>query len=158
MDVPRAARLVADHIAAARLNSAVIVAHSKGGLVGKYVMLALDPDERIDRMIAVCTPFSGSRYARYLLIPSLRVFSPRNALTLQMAREESINHRITSPLRRLRPAYHRRQRSARGHKRTAPNRRALPDPWRRTDRPHHSGAAAGEPSRAVNHYAGGLRE
>jgi alpha-beta hydrolase superfamily lysophospholipase len=60
-DVPTAARLVADHIAAARLNSPVIVAHSKGGLIGKYVMLALDPDERIDRMIAVCTPFSGSR-------------------------------------------------------------------------------------------------
>jgi len=47
-------------------------------------------------MIAVCTPFSGSRYARYLLIPSLRIFSPRNALTLQMAREEAVNHRISS--------------------------------------------------------------
>jgi hypothetical protein len=96
LDVPVAARLVADHIAAARLTDAVIVAHSKGGLIGKYIMLALDPDGLIDRMIAVCTPFSGSRYARYLLIPSLRVFSPRNALTVQMAREEAINHRITS--------------------------------------------------------------
>ncbi len=95
-DVPIAARLVTDHIAAARLNSAVSVAHSKGGLIGKYVMLALDPDESIDRMIAVCAPFSGSRYASYLLIPSLRAFSPRNAPTLQMAREETINHRITS--------------------------------------------------------------
>lgn len=96
LDVPVAARLVAEHIATARLNDAVIVAHSKGGLIGKYVMLALDPELRIDRMVAVCTPFSGSRYARYLLIPSLRVFSPRNALTLEMAREEAINRRITS--------------------------------------------------------------
>ncbi|WP_251045313.1 alpha/beta hydrolase [Arthrobacter sp. ISL-5] len=96
LGVPVAARFVAEHIAAAGLNDAVIVAHSKGGLIGKYIMLALDPDQRIDRMIAICTPFSGSRYARYLLIPSLRVFSPRNALTLQMAREEAINHRISS--------------------------------------------------------------
>jgi pimeloyl-ACP methyl ester carboxylesterase len=96
LEVPAAARFVAEHIAAAGLNDAVIVAHSKGGLIGKYVMLALDPDRRIDRMIAVCTPFSGSRYARYLLIPSLRIFSPRNALTLQMAREEAVNHRISS--------------------------------------------------------------
>lgn len=96
LDVPIAARLVAEHIAAADLENAVIVAHSKGGLIGKYIMLALDPDLRIDRMVAVCTPFLGSRYARYLLIPSLRVFSPRNALTLQMAGEESINRRITS--------------------------------------------------------------
>jgi hypothetical protein len=96
LDVPAAARLVAEHIVAASLDNAAIVAHSKGGLIGKYIMLALDPDRRIDRMIAVCTPFSGSRYARYLLIPTLRIFSPRNALTLQMAAEESINHRITS--------------------------------------------------------------
>lgn len=96
LEVPAAARFVAEHIAAAGLNDAVIVAHSKGGLIGKYIMLALDPDRRIDRMIAVCTPFSGSRYARYLLIPSLRIFSPRNALTLQMAREEAVNHRISS--------------------------------------------------------------
>jgi hypothetical protein len=59
-------------------------------------MLAMDADRRIDRMVAVCTPFSGSRYARYLLIPSLRIFSPRNALTLQMAREETVNSRISS--------------------------------------------------------------
>ena len=96
LDVPVAARLVAEHIAAAGLDNAVIVAHSKGGLIGKYIMLALDPDRRIDRMVAVCTPFSGSRYARYLLIPTLRIFSPRNALTLQMAAEERVNHRITS--------------------------------------------------------------
>ena len=96
LDVPIAARLVAEHIAAAGLNNAVILAHSKGGLIGKYIMLALDPDRRIDRMVAVCTPFSGSRYARYLLLPSLRAFSPRNALTLQMAMEETINRRITS--------------------------------------------------------------
>lgn len=96
LHVPVAARLVAGHIKAAGLKNAVIVAHSKGGLVGKYIMLALDPDRRIDHMVAVCTPFSGSRYARYLLIPSLRAFSPQNALTLQMAREETINQRITS--------------------------------------------------------------
>ena len=54
LDVPIAARLVAEHIAAAGLNNAVILAHSKGGLIGKYIMLALDPDRRIDRMVAVC--------------------------------------------------------------------------------------------------------
>jgi pimeloyl-ACP methyl ester carboxylesterase len=59
-------------------------------------MLNLDPEHRIERMIAVCTPFSGSRYARYMLLPSLRIFSPRNPLTLQLAREETINSRITS--------------------------------------------------------------
>ncbi len=96
VDVPEAARLVAQHLEEAGLSHASIVAHSKGGLIGKYVMLSLDPEHRVDRMVAVCTPFSGSRYARYMLIPTLRIFSPRNALTLEMAREETINSRISS--------------------------------------------------------------
>src|SRR3954447_3069499 len=96
LEVPVAARFVAEHIAAAGLEGVMIVAHSKGGLIGKYVMLAMDADQRIDRMVAICTPFSGSRYARYLMIPSLRIFSPRTALTLQMASEETVNHRISS--------------------------------------------------------------
>lgn len=96
LDVPVAARLVAQHLEEAGLQGAAIVAHSKGGLIGKYTMLNLDPEQRIDRMITVCTPFSGSRYAKYMLLPSLRIFSPRNALTLQLAREETINSKITS--------------------------------------------------------------
>lgn len=96
LKVPAAARLVAQHIEEAGLRDAAIVAHSKGGLIGKYAMLNLDPEQRISRMIAVCTPFSGSTYARYMLLPSLRIFSPRNALTLELAREEAINSRITS--------------------------------------------------------------
>lgn len=96
LDVPESAKLVARHIEEQDLTGAVIVAHSKGGLIGKYLMLALDPQARVDRMIAVCSPFSGSRYARYVLAPSLRVFSPRNALTLHMARDEALNRRITS--------------------------------------------------------------
>ncbi|MDF2049296.1 MULTISPECIES: alpha/beta hydrolase [unclassified Arthrobacter] len=96
LDVPVAARLVAQHLEEAGLRDAAIVAHSKGGLIGKYAMLNLDPEGRISRMITVCTPFSGSRYAKYMLLPSLRIFSPSNALTLQLAREEAINSRITS--------------------------------------------------------------
>ena len=96
LKVPDAARLVAQHLEEAGLRDAILVAHSKGGLIGKYTMLQLDPEHRIDRMIAVCAPFSGSRYARYMLLPSLRIFSPRNALTLQMSRELNLNSRITS--------------------------------------------------------------
>jgi hypothetical protein len=72
------------------------VAHSKGGLIGKYTMMLLDQTRRITRMVAVCSPFLGSRYASYMLLPSLRALSPRNAVTLQLSREQSVNERITS--------------------------------------------------------------
>jgi len=94
--VPKAAALIAGYLRDADLKDVMIVAHSKGGLIGKYAMMSLDPEQRISAMVAVCSPFSGSRYAGYMLLPSLRALSPRNAVTLQLSREQSVNGRITS--------------------------------------------------------------
>ncbi|MCU1544969.1 MAG: hypothetical protein JWP30_69 [Homoserinimonas sp.] len=94
--VPAAARIVADYLAEHQLRNVVIVAHSKGGLIGKFVMLDLDTERRVEAMVAVCTPFSGSRYARYLVIPSLRAFSPRDMTTSRLSRDLATNTRITS--------------------------------------------------------------
>src|SRR5690606_23294972 len=72
----------ADRTAAFRdeadLQGVVLVAHGKGGLVGKRVMLS-PAGSRVAGMVAVATPFRGSRYARYLLGRTLRAFSPRDA-------------------------------------------------------------------------------
>ena len=76
--VVHSAELVAEHLNGLGLDGVVIVAHSKGGLIGKYLMTRLDPGDRVERMIAISTPFSGSRYARYLPVPSLRIFSGRD--------------------------------------------------------------------------------
>ena len=94
--VPDAAALIADYLHRRDLRDTVFVAHSKGGLIGKYTMMSLDQTRRITRMVAVCSPFLGSRYASYMLLPSLRALSPRNAVTLQLSREQSVNERITS--------------------------------------------------------------
>ena len=94
--VPKAAELIAGYLRDRDLTDTLIVAHSKGGLIGKYAMMALDPERRLVRMVAVASPFSGSRYAGYLLLPSLRALSPRSAVTLQLSREQRVNERITS--------------------------------------------------------------
>ena len=65
----------------------VLVAHSKGGLIGKLAMLREDPDGRIDSMIAVNTPFAGSSYARWFLVPSVRAFIPTDATIVALAAE-----------------------------------------------------------------------
>lgn len=101
--VPKAADLIAAYIRDHDLKDAVIVAHSKGGLIGKFVMMQLDPEHRIAGMVAVCAPFSGSRYASFMLVPSLRAFSPRSAVTRQLAREERVNEHITSVYGRFDP-------------------------------------------------------
>jgi hypothetical protein len=96
MPVERAAGLVIDYLKREGLSDVAIVAHSKGGLIGKYVMMQPNARALVHSMAAICTPFSGSRYARYMLLPSLRAFSPTHAVTAQLAGELTTNARITS--------------------------------------------------------------
>ena len=91
-----AAAQVAGYLDELDLTDAVVVAHSKGGLIGKYLMVDGTSARRIRGMVAVAAPFSGSVYARYLVVPSLRIFSPKNAVVLSLARELTVNTRIVS--------------------------------------------------------------
>jgi len=101
--VAAGAALVAEYLVAHGLRDVVLVAHSMGGLIGKHVM-ALDPAaERVRGMVAVATPFGGSRYATLMLSPTLRSFSPRNATILALARETAVNSRIVSLYGRFDP-------------------------------------------------------
>lgn len=94
--VEDSAALVADYLVEEDVRHAVIVAHSKGGLIGKSVMLRLAGEHRIDRMVAICTPFSGSRFARYAPIPSLRAFAPSDATMQSLTQERQVDAQIVS--------------------------------------------------------------
>lgn len=91
-----AARHVDDYLEQHGLDDVLLVAHSKGGLIGKYVMVHGRSAPRLRGMLAVATPFSGSVYARFQLVPSLRVFSPNNRVVRALALERSVNSRIVS--------------------------------------------------------------
>ena len=94
--VVETAQDVSDYLVQHDLHDVVIVAHSKGGLVGKQVMAVGGAAERVRSMLAVATPFGGSRYATLMLTPSLRIFSPHDATILALARETAVNARIVS--------------------------------------------------------------
>ncbi|MFJ6653808.1 esterase/lipase family protein [Microbacterium sp. NPDC091313] len=101
--VAELAELVAAELAERDLRDVVLVAHSKGGLVGKTVMLRSGAAHRIRGMVAVATPFGGSRYARWMLGRTLRSFSPADATILALARETAVNARIVSVYGRFDP-------------------------------------------------------
>ncbi|MCK6079964.1 alpha/beta hydrolase [Microbacterium sp. EYE_5] len=85
------------------LRGCVILAHSKGGLVGKRAMLLDAGAGRIERMLAVATPFGGSRYGRLMVVPSLRAFSPGNSTIRALTAEVEVNARIVSVYGRFDP-------------------------------------------------------
>lgn len=101
----------------------VFVAHSKGGLIGKHVLVTSGAAARAAAaaaqgddpaaaagtashtgerplgllgLVAVATPFGGSRLAGLFFVPSIRAFRPRNATIVMLGRETSVNGRIVS--------------------------------------------------------------
>lgn len=93
--VPAMAAHVTHYLERADLRDVLIVAHSKGGLIGKQVMIGPARD-RVSAMLAIATPFGGSRYARLMIPSTLRIFSPRDVTILALAKEADVNERIVS--------------------------------------------------------------
>lgn len=94
--VPDMAQVVARYLEEHDLRGVLLVAHSKGGLIGKYLMSTSEQAWRVERMTAINTPFSGSAYARYVPVRRLRDFSPRNAGLLRLAEDQEVNRHIAS--------------------------------------------------------------
>jgi triacylglycerol lipase len=113
MPIPRSAAIVAHTLQQLQIDHAVtrcvLLAHSKGGLIGKHLMLdeaekhaaATDltvqsPHTDIVGMVAIATPFSGSRYASFMLSRTLRAFSPRDAVVRALLQQLQVNAHIVS--------------------------------------------------------------
>lgn len=89
------AEQVAGFLEAEDLSDVILVAHSKGGLAGKLVMTGRAAD-RVRSMLAIATPFGGSRYARMIPVRTLRAFSPDDPSIVGLARQLDVNTRIVS--------------------------------------------------------------
>lgn len=95
--LPVAERIVADYLTAERLERVILVAHSKGGLVGKLAMLDPSCAERILGMVALSTPFGGSSLSWPIFGRTpLAVFAPRGAAITELAAQLEVNARIIS--------------------------------------------------------------
>lgn len=89
------AQLLLGYLAWADLRDVVLVAHSKGGLIGKLAM-ANDEEGRIAGMVALCTPFGGTRRAHLLPLRSIRPLAPGHSTLAALAGLSAVNARITS--------------------------------------------------------------
>lgn len=89
------AERVAEYLEQHELRDVVLVAHSKGGLAGKLVMLGRAAP-RVRGMLAVATPFGGSRYAVRMPTRTLRAFAPDDPDIVSLARQLTVNERIVS--------------------------------------------------------------
>lgn len=77
-----------------RIKEYAIVAHSKGGLIAKYLMA--DPANHITKVVAINTPFTGSKYALLFPYNAMRTFLPSSPIITSLSKDIQSNGRITS--------------------------------------------------------------
>ena len=88
------AEVVQRHLVREDLHNVVLVAHSKGGLVGKAVMIS-EAGWRIRGMVCVATPFDGSEMAHLVPhVPGMPELTPESPTIRQLARHTDVNARI----------------------------------------------------------------
>lgn len=103
LSIIASAELAQRYLDQKNLTGVVIVAHSKGGLIAKRMMVTDDSAGRIDRLVAINTPFGGSALADWAPVRSLRAFSPQDETLMTLAANRTANARITSIYSRLDP-------------------------------------------------------
>jgi triacylglycerol lipase len=94
--IAETARRAQDYLEVTDLRDVVVVAHSKGGLIAKHMMLIDDVESRIDRLVTLATPFGGSSRARFMPVAPIREFLPTQQTLIALAANAIANGRITS--------------------------------------------------------------
>ncbi|GEK78902.1 esterase/lipase family protein [Agrococcus baldri] len=110
MPVREAAPIVGaavDRVAAAHPHARIVlVGHSKGGLVGKRLLVDRARRPQLAQpagLVALATPFAGSSRARLLRSAAMREFDPADERLLALAAERSADLRIRVVLPNLDP-------------------------------------------------------
>lgn len=97
------ARMLGSYLDEHELTGVALVAHSKGGLIAKHLLVFGDAAPRVATVVALSTPFAGSRYASYMLNRTLRALAPANATMVSLARAVEANAKIVSIFPRFDP-------------------------------------------------------
>lgn len=95
-DIPTSAKKVREVIEENNLKKIVIVAHSKGGLIGKYLLLHEDPEKRIKGVIAIATPFHGSALGKLIPHSAFRELSHESEIIKYLEEHPQVNNKIVS--------------------------------------------------------------
>jgi triacylglycerol lipase len=78
------------------LKGVVLVAHSKGGLIGKYLLAHHNADSRVLGLVAVATPFSGSAMANLMPQDAFKELQQDSNIIRDLQSHMAVNKKIIS--------------------------------------------------------------
>jgi triacylglycerol lipase len=92
--VEEMAEQVVNYTERMHITKYLIVAHSKGGLIAKYLLN--EHNHNVVKVVTINTPFSGSKYARLLPYKTIRTFLPTSPIITTLSENIESNSKITS--------------------------------------------------------------
>lgn len=95
-DISTSAKIVREIIDKNNLEKTVIIGHSKGGLIGKYFLVHENKDHKVKGLIAIATPFSGSRLANQIPKKAYKELAPESKVIQELNSHEEVGSKIVS--------------------------------------------------------------
>lgn len=96
MSIDHTAKLIRELIEEKDLKNVIIISHSKGGLIGKYILGFYNQDHRVEKLITVATPFKGSHIVKFIPNMTTRELAPESDIIKTLSEKEEVNHKIVS--------------------------------------------------------------
>ncbi len=92
------AKRVEKFIKVNKLNNVIIVAHSKGGLIAKHILVDVGLEDRIVKVITIGTPFHGTLISKDIPNSAYREFATGSDTIRYLDSNSEVNHKIISIL------------------------------------------------------------
>lgn len=94
--ISHSAELVRELINAEKLENVVIIAHSKGGLIGKHLLAFDNADGKVKKLIAIATPFGGSHIVKLIPHKPAKELHPASEIIQTLKGRRDVNKKIVS--------------------------------------------------------------
>lgn len=94
--IRHSAKLIRELIDEKDLKNVIIIAHSKGGLIAKHLLVYNNEDNRVIKVIAIATPFLGSQAVKFLPGKAFKELHPEGEMIKKLHSQSEVNHKIVS--------------------------------------------------------------
>jgi pimeloyl-ACP methyl ester carboxylesterase len=95
-DIEKGSHAVKEVIEKNNLKGVILVAHSKGGLIGKYLLAHHNHDHKVLGLISIATPYSGSAMAKLVPLDPIRELHADSKIIHDLDEHTNVNHQIIS--------------------------------------------------------------
>lgn len=95
-DIHKSTHVIRELIKEKNLRGVILLAHSKGGLIGKHLLAFHNEEGRIIKLIAVATPFGGSRLAEGIPLSRFKELTHESEVVRELQEKKEVNSKIVS--------------------------------------------------------------